>query len=115
MLPSVRFFKPRSWIQRAANRLGYRIVKIQYTGDVPFDMEKEFEEIYEQARHYTLTSVSNAYSLYSAIRYLVKNNIEGDIVECGVWKGGCMMVAALTLIGLGDTSRSLCSTIRTRG
>ena len=103
----MRYFNPRSWIQRAENRLGYRIVKIRYTGDVPFDMEKEFEEIYEQAQHQTQTNVSNMYSLYSATRYVVENNIEGDIVECGVWKGGSMMVAALTLVGLGNTSRSL--------
>ena len=33
--------------------------------------------------------------------------IEGDIVECGVWRGGSMMAAALTLLRLGDTDRDL--------
>ena len=31
----------------------------------------------------------------------------GAVVECGVWKGGSMMAAALTLLRLGDTERDL--------
>jgi hypothetical protein len=33
--------------------------------------------------------------------------IEGDIVECGVWRGGSMMLAALKLIELKNTERNL--------
>jgi len=47
------------------------------------------------------------YSAYNNIKYIVENNIPGDIVECGVWKGGIMQLAALTLAALGDTSRSI--------
>ena len=31
------------------------------------------------------------------IHYIIRNNINGDIVECGVWKGGAMALAALYL------------------
>jgi O-methyltransferase len=47
------------------------------------------------------------YSLYCNIEHLVRNDISGDVVECGVWRGGMMQLAALTLIGLGDTSRKI--------
>ena len=30
------------------------------------------------------------------------NKIPGDIVECGVWKGGSMMVCALTLLAKSE-------------
>ena len=33
-------------------------------------------------------------SLYEAINYVFKNNIEGDFVECGVYKGGSSMMMA---------------------
>lgn len=46
-----------------------------------------------------------AWALYDAIIYIVCNDIPGDIVECGVWSGGSMLLAALTLMHLGDTSR----------
>ncbi len=38
-----------------------------------------------------------------AIEYIVKHGIAGDIVECGVWRGGSMMAAVLTLQRLGVT------------
>jgi O-methyltransferase len=42
-----------------------------------------------------------------AVKYVVSNKVPGAFVECGVWRGGSMMAAALTLIELGDTSREL--------
>jgi O-methyltransferase len=47
------------------------------------------------------------YSVYNNIRYIVENQIPGDIVECGVWKGGLMQLAALTMLELGDSSRKI--------
>jgi hypothetical protein len=46
-------------------------------------------------------------AMINAVTYITKNKIPGDIAECGVWRGGSMMVAAATLLSLGDTSRSL--------
>jgi len=37
---------------------------------------------------YTMTSDSRITALYSSLEYIRLNNIQGDIVECGVWKGG---------------------------
>ena len=47
------------------------------------------------------------YSTYNNVKYIVENKIPGDIVECGVWKGGMMQLIAYTLLELGDTSRKL--------
>jgi hypothetical protein len=38
---------------------------------------------------------------------VVRNRIAGDMVECGVWKGGSVMAMALTLLQLGERDRSL--------
>jgi O-methyltransferase len=48
-----------------------------------------------------------AWALYDAIIYIVINNIPGDIVECGVWSGGSMLLAAHTLMHFSDTSRRI--------
>lgn len=56
---------------------------------------------------YTLTSPERLAALCEATRYVVRFGIKGDIVECGVWRGGSMMAVARTLLELGDTSRRL--------
>lgn len=54
-----------------------------------------------------MTSPERIVSLVEAVKYVIKNNINGDIVECGVWKGGSMLAVARTLCQLGDRSRHL--------
>ena len=56
---------------------------------------------------FTMTSVESVASLINAVSYIAKNEIEGDIVECGVWRGGSMMTVALTLLAHNDASREL--------
>jgi Macrocin-O-methyltransferase (TylF) len=71
------------------------------------DMEPEFLALYEQCRQYTMTSWERLYALYKAVRYTVENGIPGDLVECGVWRGGSMKLVAHVLHSLGDTNRTL--------
>lgn len=47
------------------------------------------------------------YALFQAVKYIAQNNIPGDMVECGVWRGGSMMLIAHALKHYGDTSREL--------
>ncbi len=37
---------------------------------------------------YTMTSIERISELYNSLEYIRLHNIEGDFVECGVWKGG---------------------------
>lgn len=59
--------------------------------------EKEFWEIYNLCCPYSMTSVERMYCLYKSVDYLLSNNIEGDFVECGVWRGGSAMMIAKML------------------
>ena len=38
---------------------------------------------------------------------MVKNEIPGDFVECGVWRGGSVILMALALAHFGDTDRKI--------
>lgn len=71
------------------------------------DMDAAFWPIYDRVREYTMTSVECRYDLYKAVEYVVRAGIPGAIVECGVWRGGSMMLAAYTLLAMGDTTRGL--------
>jgi hypothetical protein len=60
-----------------------------------------------RVRPYTMTSFERVAALCQSIAYLEARAIPGAIVECGVWKGGSMMAAALALRALGSTRRQL--------
>ncbi len=45
-----------------------------------------------------MTSPERIIGLVRAIDYVVRSGIRGDFVECGVWRGGSMFVAARSLI-----------------
>ena len=43
-------------------------------------------------RHSPSPSTERMYALYKAVEYVVEANIPGDFAECGVWRGGSVMV-----------------------
>jgi hypothetical protein len=57
-------------------------------------------DIWHEVQPFTMTSPERIYALCKSVEYIVQNNIPGDIVECGVWKGGSMMAVARTLMDL---------------
>ncbi len=58
-------------------------------------------------RELTMTSPERLVTLSRGIDYLVQNNVGGDIVECGVWRGGSMLLVARKLVQLKDENRNL--------
>lgn len=54
-----------------------------------------------------MTSPVKLYGLVMGTRYVVRHQIPGAFVECGVWRGGSMQAVALTLAELGATDRDL--------
>ncbi len=69
-----------------------------------------FADLIEKVAPHTLTfgtGVEVPWALYQSIDYIVRNRIPGDIVECGVWSGGSMLLAAHALLHFGDTSRRI--------
>ena len=74
---------------------------------IPVDMEPEFIKMYQRCKNYTMTSIERMYSLYKAVEYVVKFDIPGDIVECGVWRGGSSMLCALALMKMKEKNKSI--------
>jgi len=71
------------------------------------DMDPEFLPIYDKCRGFTMTSAERMYGLYKAVEYVLRADVPGAIVECGVWRGGSMMVVAETLLAMGRLDRTL--------
>jgi len=61
--------------------------------------------VMESVRPYTMVDADRLYAFMEATRYVVRNDIPGAIVECGVWRGGATMASIRTLLALGRTDR----------
>ena len=85
-----------------ARRLVNRVIQpfgIKVSGIEQF-RDSQRDRIFERVRDFTQTSRERVSVLCDAIEHVVRNNIKGDFVECGVWRGGSAMAAALTLLDL---------------
>ena len=94
-------------INKAVSYLEKKGYGIIHPSQYKSDMEKEFLEIWEKTKHYTMISIERAYNIFKSVEYVVKNNITGDFVECGVWKGGSCMIMAASLLKLGKQDRKI--------
>ncbi len=73
----------------------------------PPDFDEKIRNTVKAVQPYTHTSPERIHALCDAVRHVVRQRVEGAIVECGVWRGGSMMAAALTLLEVGDTTRDI--------
>ena len=73
----------------------------------PASVEPEFASLFAKMRPFTMMSWERMYAVYQSARYIAAAGIPGDVVECGVWRGGASMLIASTLLEAGDTSRRL--------
>ncbi|GAA4904108.1 TylF/MycF/NovP-related O-methyltransferase [Mucilaginibacter defluvii] len=91
-------------------KLGYDIIKPDkrlIVDGLPADFDKSIIKTYKKVKPYTLTTPERIAALCNAVNYITENNIEGDIVECGVWRGGSSMAAIDTLVNNKDLSRNI--------
>lgn len=100
----------RKTVRGLAKKFGYDIVKPDerlVVDGLPADFDKGTVDTYKRVKPFTMTTPERIASLVNAVNYLVKNNIQGDFVECGVWRGGSTMAAIDTLLKNGDKSREI--------
>jgi hypothetical protein len=100
---------PRRLLHRFMHRLGYAIIsreEFEARGRIP-EISPEDAAVIDRVRPLTMTSIERIWACIQATRYASERGLAGDFVECGVWRGGSSMAAALTLLALGDTTRTL--------
>ena len=71
------------------------------------DLSDEDKALVRAVSPYTMTSAEAVCALADAVRHVAKQSVEGEIVECGVWRGGSMAAVARTLARLGNFERHL--------
>lgn len=68
-------------------------------------LDAEALETVRRVGPFSMLGPEKLFSLIQAVRYVVRHEVPGDLVECGVWRGGAAMAAALTLLQLGVRER----------
>lgn len=94
----------KSGVQRVATALGYKLERL----DAPapphwLELDPAYADIIARVKPFTMTSCERIASLVDAVRHVARSSIPGAVVECGVWRGGSMMAAALALLEAADT------------
>ena len=87
-------------IKKILNLFSYEIKKIKKLNVLTFNsnQNEKFEEYFRICSQESLNvSKERFLSLYQSINYIYKNKIEGDFVECGVFKGGSAMMIAYAM------------------
>jgi hypothetical protein len=94
----------RSINKRLTKYCGFAIHKyIEFPSDFAYD----HIDIIRLVQPFTMTGPESLYSLIQGAKHIIQNNVPGDIVECGVWRGGSMMAVAHTLLRLNHTEKTL--------
>lgn len=61
------------------------------------------ERIYSTCKPITMLSKERIFANISSVEKIIQDNIPGDIIEIGVWKGGSMLAMILALEELNQT------------
>lgn len=97
----------RERLDRSKAELAAARAKLARGRELPSDFDDDIRETIQAVREYTMTGTDKLHALITATKYVAQNKIPGDIVECGVWRGGSMHAVARTLTNCGDQTREL--------
>jgi hypothetical protein len=88
----------KSLVNRGLSLLGLKLVKLDQRGPMEFPVELDHSdrEILEFVLDNKLTMASRErlFATLLACRYVCDQGVEGDFLECGVWRGGNSLLAA---------------------
>lgn len=76
-------------------KAGYRLARLE-PKSFPIEFDDKDREIVSHVsrNNLSMTSFERLYATLMACRHVCENRIEGDFVECGVWRGGNTLIAA---------------------
>jgi O-methyltransferase len=93
LLATVGYFRLRTWMAAHGDPVPdaglYQPLYSPWAGD------PTFERVYQKARPRTLVSRDRCYVLWRTL--LQATNLDGEVLECGVFRGGTALLAADTL------------------
>jgi O-methyltransferase len=92
----------RPMLARYLTSFGQKLTGLQ--GLIP-ELGPDDHALLDAAKGLSMTSPIAQWEFIQAIRYVEGRNIPGDLVECGVWRGGNLVIAGLLRKQLGFDRR----------
>jgi len=94
--------RAEQFLHRWLDRRGWTLVK-----RAPFSEEKRNEGLDWPLFGYSMVGRVRLDHLQSSVETVLKEGVEGDFIETGVWRGGACMLMKILLQQAGDTSRQI--------
>ena len=80
-------------IKKIIHKFGYKLTSINE--DIDIVEKNDYENnLIKKIKDLTLTTDQRIWLLIQSFKHLNSNNITGDFVECGVWRGGNLILLA---------------------
>lgn len=99
----------KAFVKRLLIKAGFDVRRVQVAA-VSLDESPditEYRSALDLVRKNTMVPDSGLESLYDQVRYCEEAEIDGALVECGVWKGGSVGMMALANLRWGKKRRQL--------
>lgn len=103
----------KSVFKRTINNFGYQLLRKDHydillpSANLGYEHESVARQHIESVRSKTMVAYSSLVSLWQQARHCEIHQIDGDYVECGVWKGGAVGLMALANMFYSPTRRTL--------
>lgn len=78
------------YLNYVISKVGYELKEIKDI--LPIETNNSDLEIIQSVKSNSMSSNLRLYELIQAVKYINRNNIKGDFVECGVWRGANLVV-----------------------
>ncbi len=107
ILGGVRTAGSTSWKRRVANRLGQAAARI----DIEIAYKKPYDAALREvgrdwpARAESMIGLRRMENIEHCVQTVLDDDVPGDLIEAGVWRGGACIFMKATLVARGDTSR----------
>ena len=83
----MKFFKRQ--IKKLFRRFEFEIKRIKKDkSQFPIEIDNNIKDIINICNTYSMTGEKRMYVLSEAVKEVSRQKLEGDLVECGIWKGG---------------------------
>ena len=97
-------------VKKGLRALGFRIPEKTFTskwGKIAIELDADEADIikYVKGNRLTMTGLAECVNTLKSCKYAVENNIPGDFVECGVWRGGHGILAKKVFELLGSDKK----------
>jgi len=84
----------KKFITNILRSLGLKVIKIEndFLHKIPIEATEDEIKLIKEIKNYTMNGSLRIWALIVAFKSILQNNIEGDFVETGVWKGGNLIL-----------------------